>query len=154
MTPVHVLAFAALLCSFLISYTAAHRLLQPSYHRASPRSSSDTLSSTNEIDQTPAGSEIGGSWGGPDESSHDGSRIQFHVQGHKGPKSYRFGYDTGHGKHRHFRYEERDEHGVVHGRYGFRDKHGHMRVYHYTAHPHHGYRASEASPHQYSHYRV
>lgn len=37
------------------------------------------------------------SWGGADESSHDGSRIHFHVNGHKGPKSYRFGYDTGKG---------------------------------------------------------
>ncbi|CAB3361016.1 Hypothetical predicted protein [Cloeon dipterum] len=98
-------------------------------------------------EQLSADSHNSPSWGGADESSHDGSRVHFHVNGHKGPKSYRFGYDTGKGKARQFRYEERDNHGVVHGRYGYHDKHGKMHVFHYSAHPHHGYQAKEVDPH-------
>uniref|UniRef100_T1IVH4 Transient receptor ion channel domain-containing protein n=1 Tax=Strigamia maritima TaxID=126957 RepID=T1IVH4_STRMM len=67
-------------------------------------------------------------------------RTHFHESGHKGPHSYRFGFDTGPGSHnRHFRYEERDEHGFVRGKYGHYDKYGKPHVVEYIAHPKDGY---------------
>ena len=42
---------------------------------------------------------------------------------------------------RQFRYEERDEYGVVHGRYGYYDQHGKLNIVNYTADPQHGFHA-------------
>ncbi|XP_059482908.1 uncharacterized protein LOC132201051 [Neocloeon triangulifer] len=124
-------------------YSAPHyNYEQPQHHQPTPQAS--------QLEQLSTLSQNSPSWGGADESSHDGSRVHFHVSGHKGPKSYRFGYDTGKGKARQFRYEERDEHGVTHGRYGYQDKHGKMRVVHYSAHPKQGFQATEVDPKKYS----
>ncbi|KAL0892256.1 hypothetical protein ABMA27_015439 [Loxostege sticticalis] len=68
-------------------------------------------------------------------------RTEFRMHGMKGPHSYQFGYDTGKGKNRQFRYEERDNDGLVHGHYGYVDKHGKLRVVNYRAHPEHGFQA-------------
>ena len=50
----------------------------------------------------------------------------------------RFGHDTGAGYNRQFRYEERDERGVVRGRYGYYDQ-GRLRIVNYAADPRTGY---------------
>ncbi|KAK3887201.1 hypothetical protein Pcinc_008682 [Petrolisthes cinctipes] len=68
-------------------------------------------------------------------------RLAFQIHGQQGPHSYRFGYDTGKGYNRQFRYEERDGYGQVHGRYGFYDKDGKLQVVNYSAHPEHGFSA-------------
>ncbi|RVE50946.1 hypothetical protein evm_004355 [Chilo suppressalis] len=68
-------------------------------------------------------------------------RTEFRMHGMKGPHSYQFGYDTGKGKNRQFRYEERDNDGLVRGHYGYMDKHGKMRVVNYRAHPEYGFQA-------------
>ncbi|KAK5645835.1 hypothetical protein RI129_004299 [Pyrocoelia pectoralis] len=70
-------------------------------------------------------------------------RQHFHIQGHEGPHSYKWGYDTGKGYNRQFRYEERDKHGHVKGHYGFYDKHGKLQMFHYNADPHHGFNLDE-----------
>ncbi|XP_071455767.1 proteoglycan 4-like [Hetaerina americana] len=74
-------------------------------------------------------------------SSGSGDRVAFHIHGEKGPKSYRFGYDTGKGPDRHFRYEQRDDDGNVKGHFGFYDKHGKLQVVHYSADPKNGFSA-------------
>ncbi|XP_026751093.1 uncharacterized protein LOC113511623 [Galleria mellonella] len=68
-------------------------------------------------------------------------RTEFRMHGMKGPHSYQFGYDTGKGKNRQFRYEERDNDGIVRGHYGYMDKRGKLRVVNYRAHPEHGFQA-------------
>ncbi|XP_050702951.1 adhesive plaque matrix protein-like [Eriocheir sinensis] len=68
-------------------------------------------------------------------------RLAFQIHGQQGPHSYRFGYDTGKGHNRQFRYEERGADGQVHGRYGFYDKDGKLQVVNYSAHPKHGFSA-------------
>ncbi|XP_050342634.1 titin-like [Nymphalis io] len=70
-----------------------------------------------------------------------GERTEFRMHGMKGPHSYQFGYDTGKGKNRQFRYEERDNDGHVKGHYGYMDKFGKLRVVNYDADPEHGFRA-------------
>ena len=70
-----------------------------------------------------------------------GGRLQFAISGQQGPNSYRFGYDTGTGLNRVFRFEERDAYGVVHGRYGYYDSTGKHRIVNYSAHPKYGYKA-------------
>lgn len=69
-----------------------------------------------------------------------GERTLYHSQGHQGPYSYKFGYDTGPGQgyHRQFRHEEKDGDGVVYGKYGY-FLHGKPVVVHYRAHPYHGF---------------
>ncbi|QQP51971.1 Putative LOC101741297, partial [Caligus rogercresseyi] len=69
-------------------------------------------------------------------------RLEFQIHGHEGPNSYRYGYDTGHGYNRQFRYEEKDKDGMVHGRYGYFDPYGKLHVVNYSSHPEHGYKAS------------
>ncbi|XP_072940281.1 uncharacterized protein [Epargyreus clarus] len=71
----------------------------------------------------------------------DGERTEFRMHGMKGPHSYQFGFDTGKGKNRQFRYEERDNEGRVKGHYGYMDKNGKIRVVNYDADPEHGFRA-------------
>ncbi|CAG9560364.1 unnamed protein product [Danaus chrysippus] len=71
----------------------------------------------------------------------DGKRTEFRMHGMKGPHSYQFGYDTGKGKNRQFRYEERDNDGHVRGHYGYVDRGGKLRVVNYDADPVHGFRA-------------
>nr|CAD7429775.1 unnamed protein product [Timema monikensis] len=73
------------------------------------------------------------------EGSND--RVDFQMHGHHGPHSYKFGYDTGKGHNRQFRYEERDTHGHVKGHYGFYNKHGKLQMVSYSAHPEHGFHA-------------
>lgn len=68
-------------------------------------------------------------------------RTEFRMHGMKGPHSYQFGYDTGKGKNRQFRYEERDNDGHVKGHYGYVDRSGKLRVVNYDAHPEHGFHA-------------
>ncbi|XP_046392297.1 proteoglycan 4-like [Ischnura elegans] len=74
-------------------------------------------------------------------NSGSGDRVAFHIHGEKGPKSYRFGYDTGKGPDRHFRYEQRDDDGNVKGHFGFYDNHGKLQVVHYSADPKNGFSA-------------
>ncbi|KAF0306772.1 hypothetical protein FJT64_021802 [Amphibalanus amphitrite] len=59
-------------------------------------------------------------------------RLEFQVHGQQGPHSYRFGYDTGTGYNRQFRFEERDADGNLKGRYGYY-KDGKLRVVNYSA---------------------
>ncbi|CAK1604095.1 unnamed protein product [Parnassius mnemosyne] len=70
-----------------------------------------------------------------------GERTEFRMHGMKGPHSYQFGFDTGKGKNRQFRYEERDNDGHVRGHYGYMDRNGKLRVVNYDADPEHGFRA-------------
>ena len=42
---------------------------------------------------------------------------------------------------RQFRYEERDNNGVVHGRYGYYDQYGKLNIVNYTADPYKGFHA-------------
>ncbi|CAI6345124.1 unnamed protein product [Macrosiphum euphorbiae] len=73
-----------------------------------------------------------------------GERVEFQLHGVGGPDSYKFGFDTGKGANRQFRYEERDNGGNVHGHYGYLDNDGKMQVYNYSSHPELGYRAQKA----------
>jgi len=68
-------------------------------------------------------------------------RLSFQIHGQEGPNSYRFGYDTGLGYNRQFRYEERDNYGVLHGRYGYYDQAGKLQIVNYHADPHKGFYA-------------
>jgi len=68
-------------------------------------------------------------------------RLNFQIHGQEGPHSYRFGYDTGVGYNRQFRYEERDSAGVLHGRYGYYDQEGKLQIVNYTADPYAGFHA-------------
>uniref|UniRef100_A0A6P7F593 Uncharacterized protein LOC114326065 isoform X2 n=1 Tax=Diabrotica virgifera virgifera TaxID=50390 RepID=A0A6P7F593_DIAVI len=79
------------------------------------------------------------------EGASQGERLEFHMVGHDGPLSYKWGYDTGKGHNRLFRFEERDKEGVVKGHYGFYDKEGKLQVVHYDAHPHTGFHVAENS---------
>ena len=67
--------------------------------------------------------------------------MSFQIHGQGGPHSYRFGYDTGVGYNRQFRYEERDAAGVLHGRYGYYDQEGKLQIVNYTADPQTGFHA-------------
>lgn len=78
-------------------------------------------------------------------------RLSFHIQGHDGPHSYRYGFDTGHGYNRQFRYEERDGKGYLKGRYGFFDKYGKLQVINYSADPYEGFHAEGAAVPEYPH---
>ncbi|ODN00306.1 hypothetical protein Ocin01_06375 [Orchesella cincta] len=82
--------------------------------------------------------------------SPNGDRILYHVSGHSGPHSYRFGFDTGKGYNRIFRFEEKDGKGYVTGKYGFYDKSGKLNIINYQAHPKHGYHAERG--HSHGHY--
>ncbi|KAJ8918422.1 hypothetical protein NQ315_008119 [Exocentrus adspersus] len=75
------------------------------------------------------------------ERSSGGDRINFHMVGHDGPHSYKWGFDTGKGYNRQFRYEEKDHTGLVKGHYGFYDKNGKLQIVHYNSHPRRGYHA-------------
>jgi len=68
-------------------------------------------------------------------------KVAFQIHGQEGPHSYRFGYDTGTGYNRQFRYEARDANGVLHGRYGYYDQEGKLQIVNYTADPVKGFHA-------------
>ncbi|XP_037961363.2 extensin isoform X2 [Plutella xylostella] len=68
-------------------------------------------------------------------------RTEFRMHGMNGPHSYQFGYDTGKGKNRQFRFEERDNDGRVKGHYGYMDRGGKLRVVNYNADPDTGFHA-------------
>jgi hypothetical protein len=74
------------------------------------------------------------------ETYSEPQRLQFQIHGQGGPNSYRFGYDTGLGYNRQFRYEERDDHGVLHGRYGYYTD-GKLQIVNYSADPVGGFHA-------------
>ncbi|KAI4489514.1 hypothetical protein M0802_011049 [Mischocyttarus mexicanus] len=71
--------------------------------------------------------------------SPDGDRVEFQIQGHEGPKTYIFGYDTGIGKNRQYRLEERFKDGTVKGHYGYYDARGKLRSVKYISKPIEGY---------------
>ncbi|XP_018357393.1 PREDICTED: uncharacterized protein LOC108757471 [Trachymyrmex cornetzi] len=73
------------------------------------------------------------------DQSPDGSRIDFQIRNHRGPGTYVFGFDTGHGKNRQYKMEERRRDGSVKGRYGFYDAKGNLRIVNYIAGPAGGY---------------
>lgn len=75
------------------------------------------------------------------ESYAEPQRLSFQIHGQGGPNAYKFGYDTGVGYNRQFRYEERDQYGVLHGRYGYYDQEGKLQVVNYTADPKTGFHA-------------
>merc|ERR1711892_754701 len=75
------------------------------------------------------------------ENYEEPKRIQFQIHGQDGPNSYRYGYDTGIGYNRQFRYEERDNYGVLHGRYGYYDQSGKLQIVNYSADPEGGFHA-------------
>ncbi|XP_012526815.1 uncharacterized protein LOC105831317 isoform X1 [Monomorium pharaonis] len=69
------------------------------------------------------------------DRSSDGSRVDFQIRNHQGPGTYIFGFDTGHGKNRQYKMEERRRDGSVKGRYGFYDAKGKLKVVSYIAGP-------------------
>ncbi|KAK2575966.1 hypothetical protein KPH14_007327 [Odynerus spinipes] len=71
--------------------------------------------------------------------SPNGDRVEFQIQGHEGPKTYIFGFDTGVGKNRQYRLEERLNDGTVKGHYGYYDARGKLRTVKYIAKPIEGY---------------
>ncbi|XP_033318372.1 uncharacterized protein LOC117215922 [Bombus bifarius] len=75
----------------------------------------------------------------PWKLSEDTDRIQFQVEGHEGPKTYLFGFDTGNGKNRQYRLEERHRDGTIKGQYGYYDAQGKLRKIQYVAKPCEGY---------------
>jgi hypothetical protein len=87
----------------------------------------------------------------PDGVYQSEDRIQFQIHGQDGPHSYRYGYDTGNGYNRQFRYEERSNEGYVKGRYGFFDQQGKLNVVNYTADPEKGFHAEGDSVPKYPH---
>ncbi|XP_067119086.1 palmitoyltransferase ZDHHC9-like isoform X3 [Centruroides vittatus] len=63
-----------------------------------------------------------------------GRRTHFQTAGHRGPGSYRYGYDTGTGGPAQlFHQEERTSRGEVRGSYGYLDRPGLFRVVRYSA---------------------
>ncbi|CRK99899.1 CLUMA_CG013202, isoform A [Clunio marinus] len=68
-----------------------------------------------------------------EEISAPASRLDFQMHGHKGPASYKFGYDTGKGDNRQLRHEEKDEQGNVFGFYGYYDDKKKFRVVKYSS---------------------
>lgn len=78
-------------------------------------------------------------------------RLSFQIHGQQGPHSYKYGYDTGNGYNRQFRYEERDKNGYVVGRYGFYDQLGKLQVVNYSADPVLGFHAEGAGVPEYPH---
>jgi len=87
----------------------------------------------------------------PDGVYQNEERLSFQIHGQEGPNSYRYGYDTGNGYNRQFRYEERNGEGYVKGRYGFYDKYGKLQVVNYTADPYKGFHAEGAHVPKYPH---
>ena len=71
--------------------------------------------------------------------SKETDRVQFQIEGHEGPETYIFGFDTGYGKSRQYRLEERHRDGTVKGQYGYYDAKGKLRTVRYIARPFEGY---------------
>jgi len=98
-----------------------------------------------------AGAEAYGVAARPEGVYQNEERLAFQIHGQEGPHSYRYGYDTGNGFNRQFRYEERTNEGYVKGRYGFYDKYGKLQVVNYEADPIHGFHAEGAAVPKYPH---
>jgi len=98
-----------------------------------------------------AGAEAYGVAARPEGVYQNEERLSFQIHGQEGPHSYRYGYDTGNGFNRQFRYEERTNEGYVKGRYGFYDKYGKLQVINYEADPIHGFHAEGAAVPKYPH---
>ncbi|XP_031640604.1 uncharacterized protein LOC116352271 [Contarinia nasturtii] len=77
------------------------------------------------------------------ESSQAGKRVEYQMHGFEGPNSYKFGYDTGRGKERQFRVEQREADGSVKGEYGYIDNDGKMHLTKYSASEADGFKAEE-----------
>ncbi|XP_051154696.1 putative uncharacterized protein DDB_G0282499 isoform X2 [Leptopilina boulardi] len=77
--------------------------------------------------------------------SPDGDRVEFQIQGHEGPRTYLFGYDTGEGSNRQYRLEEKLKDGTVKGQYGYYDARGKLRKIKYVAKPWEGYQEQHHS---------
>ncbi|XP_043470139.1 uncharacterized protein LOC122503607 [Leptopilina heterotoma] len=77
--------------------------------------------------------------------SPDGDRVEFQIQGHEGPRTYLFGYDTGEGSNRQYRLEEKLKDGTVKGQYGYYDARGKLRAIKYVAKPSEGYQEQHHS---------
>jgi len=92
-----------------------------------------------------AGAEAYGVAARPEGVYQNEERLSFQIHGQDGPHSYRYGYDTGNGFNRQFRYEERNNDGYVKGRYGFYDEYGKLQVTNYEADPIHGFHAEGAN---------
>ncbi|XP_075232591.1 uncharacterized protein LOC142330981 [Lycorma delicatula] len=111
-------------------------------------SSSDTQITNNNENHHTAASDINeqitSETGFSGQPQTDGQRVEFQMHGQNGPKSYKFGFDTGKGHNRQFRYEERDKDGHVKGHYGYYDKEGKLQVVNYEADPHTGFKAEPA----------
>ncbi|XP_076299848.1 uncharacterized protein LOC143218510 isoform X2 [Lasioglossum baleicum] len=71
----------------------------------------------------------------PWDSSRKSDRVQFQIEGHEGPETYIFGFDTGSRRSRHIRLEERYPNGTIKGQYGYFDATAKWRVVHYVAKP-------------------
>ncbi|CAK9822274.1 hypothetical protein ANTRET_LOCUS838 [Anthophora retusa] len=71
--------------------------------------------------------------------SKDTDRMQFQIEGHEGPHTYIFGFDTGYGKSRQYRLEERHRDGTIKGQYGYYDAKGKLKKVQYVARPVEGY---------------
>ncbi|CAK9807879.1 hypothetical protein ANTPLA_LOCUS5545 [Anthophora plagiata] len=71
--------------------------------------------------------------------SKDTDRMQFQIEGHEGPQTYIFGFDTGYGKSRQYRLEERHRDGTIKGQYGYYDAKGKLKKVRYVARPVEGY---------------
>jgi len=98
-----------------------------------------------------AGAEAYGVAARPEGVYQNEERLSFQIHGQEGPNSYRYGYDTGNGFNRQFRYEERSNEGYVKGRYGFYDEYGKLKVVNYEADPIHGFHAEGDGVPKYPH---
>ncbi|RWS16444.1 uncharacterized protein B4U79_05470 [Dinothrombium tinctorium] len=67
------------------------------------------------------------------KSPKKGRRIQYHIQGVRGPKSYKFGFETGDEKNPQSRHETRDRYGRVSGHYSYIDSKGQVQTVFYRA---------------------
>ncbi|KAL3283542.1 hypothetical protein HHI36_006681 [Cryptolaemus montrouzieri] len=104
----------------------------------------DGISQASEYGTQGLSADIISSMGIPHHDSTK-DRLTFHVVGHDGPHTYKWGYDTGKGHNRQFRFEEKDKTGLVKGHYGYYDKHGKLQIVNYDAHPHEGFHAKRST---------
>ncbi|XP_034939019.1 uncharacterized protein [Chelonus insularis] len=98
--------------------------------------SNEKNKSSNDSSQEELSQEI-------NESLDNGNRVDFHIHGQDGPESYVFGFDTGDGENRQFRWEQRHVNGTVTGQYGYYDPRGKFKKIFYRSDPHLGYQQNE-----------
>ncbi|XP_031831487.1 uncharacterized protein LOC116426542 isoform X2 [Nomia melanderi] len=108
------------------------------YHNDRASSNIEKESRKNEAGDKDPRNENGG-FLNPWSSLKTTDRVQFQIEGHDGPQTYVFGFDTGRGQSRQFRLEERHSDGTVKGQYGYYDAKGKLRTVQYVARPFEGY---------------